>query len=840
VQRLATDAKAGLDTAEVARRAERYGPNRLHAAGAPTFVGIFFEEIREPMILLLIGTGILYAVWGQPADAITIFGVIAALVAAEVFTEYRAKHAISALSTLAEPESIVVRDGRACEVSVESLVPGDIIVISAGHRVPADARLLEEYGVGVDESTLTGESAVVRKDAGALLAAATPLAERVNMLYAGTMVSGGHGTAAVVATGAQSELGRLAALAQEVKPPRTPLQQMMANLSLWLAWFALGISILVPLLGWALNHQSPRTMILTGLSLAFSMIPEELPIIVTMVLGLGAWRLARLHAIVKRLPAVETLGAVTVIATDKTGTLTENQTEVVQFDPLDRRRRMLEIGALCNDALESGEAFVGDPLETALLRAARADGIDLASLRDETIVREEFSFDNARKRMSVVWQARAGGASRVAMKGAPEAVLAASVLDETEQAGVRAAAARMASQGMRVLALAEGTLEQDAGATQEAVERELTFVGLAAFADPPRPEVKGAIAACRGAGIRTIILTGDHALTAAAIAESVGLDARGHTLSGSDIDALSDEALSDALDTTAVVARVTPRHKLRIVRSLQSRGERVAVTGDGSNDAPALAAADIGVAMGEKGTDIARDAASLVLADDNFATIVNAIHEGRTLFDNLRKGVRYYLACKVALAASVLLPVLLRAPVPFAPIQIILMELFMDLAASAAFVAEPAESDVMRRPPRDPHTPFMNRGMVSGIFSASFGLFAAVSVAYLVTWFGGAGLVRAQTMAFVTWLFGHVFLALTMRSGNDPLMKRGLFSNRVMTAWAAVTIAFVIAVTFVAPVQQDLKATALHAADFGLAIGLAFAGTFWAEVPKALRALNAR
>ena len=389
----------------------------------------------------------------------------------------------------------------------------------------------------------------------------------------------------------------------------------------------------------------------------------------------------------------------------------------------------------------------------------------------------------------------------------------------------------MAAGGLRVIACAEKTIAEGRLAQEEA-ESGLTFIGLIGFADPPRPEVREAIAACRTAGIRPLMVTGDHPLTARAVAEQVGLDGNGRLLSGPELDALSDEELRQVVGQVSLYARTTPEHKLRIVRALHARGERVAVTGDGVNDAPALAAADIGVAMGETGTDVARQAGDVVLADDNFATIVRAIHEGRVLFDNLKKGVRYYLACKVALVLATLLPTLLGVPVPFAPIQIILMELFMDLAAAATFVAEPAEAGLMRRPPRDPRARFLDRAMVSSIFSAGAGLFAAVSVAYLATWYGGAGLLRAQTLAFVTWLVGHVLLALNVRSERQPLLRLGFFSNRLMLVWGVATIAFVLLATLVPGVQAALKTVPLSGREWALAAGAALAGTFWMEARK--------
>jgi Ca2+-transporting ATPase len=577
-------------------------------------------------------------------------------------------------------------------------------------------------------------------------------------------------------------------------------------------------------------------MILTGLALAFSVIPEELPIIVTMVLALGGYRLSKRHAIVKRLQAVETLGAVTVIATDKTGTLTENRIEVSRVDPEPLRRKILEIGALCNDASGTGQ---GDPLETALLRAAQEGGIDIAALRRSARLRHDFSFDNARKRMSVVYER--DGELWIAVKGAPEAVLtlckrrwnAAGLqqLSESDRQAALASAAQVANEGLRLVAFAERTI-QDSALSQDQAEADLTFVGLAAFSDPPRPDVPQAIAACRTAGIRPVMITGDHPLTAKTIAAQIGLDGERRLLTGAELDAMPDEVLKRNVADVSIYARTTPEQKLRIVQTLQVCGEVVAATGDGINDAPALAAADVGVAMGQTGSDMAREAADMVLTDDNFATIVHAVEEGRISFENLRKGVRYYLACKAALISIALLPVLLGLPVPFAPIQIILMELFMDLAASAAFVAEPAEAGLMRRPPHDSKARFLDRSVVRSILISATGLFAAVCGVYVATWHSGAGLITAQTMAFAAWLLGHVFLALNLRTEREPLFRVGLFSNWVMVVWAIATLALLLVANLLPGAQHLIKLTSLRPAQWALAAGAALAGTFWIEIRK--------
>jgi Ca2+-transporting ATPase len=837
-----TDSSTGLDEATVVQRLAQFGPNRLAEARQQTIWQVFLEEIREPLILLLLGTGVLYAVWGSISDALTILGVILLLVGAEVFNEYRAKKAIAGLSTLYEPTAVVRRDGQDVELPIEEIVPDDLILLQAGRRVPADARLLESYSLAADEASLTGESVPVEKDAHLLLPDKTALAERSNMLYAGTTITRGRGNAIVVATGMHTELGQVVGVAREIRQPRTLLQQTMRELSFVLVWVALGLSVLVPLMAWLSGSLSLQQAILTGLSLAFATIPEELPIIITIVLALGAYRLARQHAIVKRLQAVETLGAVTTIATDKTGTLTENRMQVSQLSPQQLDRTLLELGTLCNSAIEDEKTSIGDPLEVALLEAARAAGVDVNALRRKYDLHEEFTFDTSRKRMSVVYER--DGQGWVIVKGAPEAVLAQCThlrgegqpqsLTEADRTRELIIATQMAGEGLRVLAFAEKLVSNESMSQDEA-EANLTFRGLIGLLDPPRPAAKVAIAASRTAGIRTIMITGDHPLTAQTIAEQIGLDGNMRVLTGPELDALSDDGLREDISQVSIYARTTPANKLRIVQVLQQQGERVAVTGDGINDAPALAAADIGIAMGETGTDVAREAADIVLEDDNFTTIVNAIREGRVLFDNLKKGVRYYLACKVALVATVLIPVLLRVPVPFAPIQIILMELFMDLAASVTFANEPAETDVMFEPPRNPKARFIDGPMARSIFSAGAGLFAAVTAAYLVTWYtSGGDLLRAQTVAFVSWLLGHVFLAINLRSEREPLFRLGFFSNRLMILWAVSAIAFVLIATLIPGVQNILKTTTLSGQDWLLVLIATVIGTFWIEIRKVI------
>lgn len=839
--RLETNPTDGITDLEAKTRLTQVGKNTLTEEKKESFWKEFFEELHEPMVLMLLVTGVLYAIWGELADAITIFAVILTLNTVEVVNEQRAKKAIASLRKLADPTASVRREGHYMEIPVEQVIPGDLVLLYDGHRVPADARLVEAYGLSVDESALTGESMPVEKTTDALIDPDLPLAERHNMVYSSTLITRGKGTALVVATGMDTEIGRIAGMSRQVKEPRTPLQLMMDELSKVLVWFAMGFSVLVPLVGIFVAHQPIKQMLLTGLSLAFATIPEELPIIITMVLALGAFRLSKKHAIAKRLNAVESLGSVTVIATDKTGTLTENRMEVACFEPEGSKNRLLEIGILCNDAAPNGTDFTGDPVDAALLRAARNSGIDVKTERRSHPILNEFTFDNTRKRMSTV--SLRGGQPWVAVKGAPESVLSkcahtlngekVEALTDASRQTILEHTDQMAAEGLRVLAFADRILPDEKN-NQSVVESELTFIGLVGLQDPPRPEVREAIATCQRAGIRTIMITGDHPLTARAIGRQVGLNGDQDILTGPELDQLSDDELREITQNTSIFARTTPEHKLFIVQALQVSGECVAVTGDGVNDAPALSAADIGVVMGETGTDVAREAGDMVLTDDNFITIVNAIKEGRLIYENLKKGVRYYLTCKLAMVLINLLPMLLLIPVPFAPVQIILMELFMDLMAAAAFVAEKPEDDLLEQKPRNPKAKFMDKAMVSSIVTSSLGLFAAVSAVYLFTWNGTQDQMVSQTIAFFAWLIGHVLLAFNMRSERQPIFQLGLGSNRVMLIWGASVAIFLFLISLIPSTRQLMKITTLTASQWGMTIAATLIGTFWIEVRKLL------
>ena len=830
-------------------RLNQYGKNSLVEQSEIRFLGILREEITEPMILLLIAVGVLYSFLGSLTDAATIIVIIVLLVLAEVWNEYRAKRAISALSQLAPPTAIVLRNGQTIEVQTALLVPGDILLLKVGQCVPADARIIEAYGLEVDESSLTGESFPVAKDATAILPVGTKVTDQINMVFTGTVITRGRAKAIATQTGVGTELGRIEGMTKAAKEPKTSLQIAMKQLSKTLVWFALFFAILIPVLsivrGLPGLQDNPAGAVLYGLSLAFVVIPEELPIIITMVLGVGSIALSRKGAIVKQLRAAETLGNVTVIATDKTGTITENKMRIehLYFDGALRTSgefKENEIAALRTAYLASDAPSVGslsNPMPKAILERLKQAGVDAQSLSNGWILKNELSFDVNRKLGSYIYQY---GNSTIALSnGAPERILqiATKILLEGQETPltdemrntVSQVTAKMAHSGERLVAFGYHRLIP--GEDSKNVEQDIVLVGIIGFIDPPRRGVQEAIRTCQQAGISVVMITGDHPETAKTIAGQVGIN-NNRVLTSTGIAAMTDNDLKEALKDTHVFARATPEDKLRIIKALKENGEIVAVTGDGINDAPALKEAHIGIAMGIRGTDVAKEAASMILTDDNFATIETAVSEGRRLYSNLRKGVRYYLACKVALVCIFIVPIILDIPLPFAPIQIIVLELFMDLAASATFVAEPQEKGAMKKPPSNPSDRLMDRRMLRPLFLGALSLFLAVTTTYLFTYYMTADVTYARTTAFATWMFGHIFLAFNFRSENKPLIKQGLLSNRVMLLWA-----FVVVVALVAGVsllQSSLQITMLNLSDWLLVIGVSFVAMFWMELKKLL------
>lgn len=856
-EELEVDPSQGLSEEEIENRIQKYGPNKLKEEREISFLKVLIHEIFEPMILLLFGVGIVYTVFGlvfesDPFDGITIFVIIGILVFIEIYNEYRAKKTIESLKELAVPEATVYRDGKIREIKPERLVPGDVVYLKVGNRVPADLRLTEAYGLQIDESALTGESTPATKNAQKTLDKETDLLERGNMAFASTTVTRGKGKGIVVATGMETELGHIAGLIETIKEPKTPLQLAMKQLSLWLVGVAIFFAVMIPVVG-ILQGQDIFEMILTGLSLSFATVPEELPIIITVVLALGAYSLSKNNALVKYLKTAETLGSVTVIATDKTGTLTKNEMrlnkiysdgETIELNGKDLsecQQRVLEIGAMVNDVIIEREgdsiSYKGDPMEIALIRAAEEANLSYKELSQKYELKEEFTFDNKRMMMSQIY--KVNGNYTLFLKGATEEILKNSKqfisdgskkdLNEEIKEQIIEKVQEMAESGLRVLGFAFKELN-DPKISQKEAEKDLTFCGIGGFIDPPRGEAKDAIEECKKAGIRVMMITGDYEQTAQAIGEEIGIDAR-KVLLGREIEEMDKDGLKGRVNYINVFSRTVPEHKLKIVEALKANGEQVAVTGDGINDAPALKKADIGIAMGKTGTDVAKESADMILLDDNFATITYAVEQGRKLYDNLRKGVRYYLAVKMALIVIFLLPVFFGVQLPFAPIQIILLELFMDIAASATFVVEPSETDVMDLPPRDPEAKFMDKEMNLGILMGALSLIGAVLIVYFVALNIYAADV-ARTIAFATWMVSHVLLAFNMRTIRDPLKKVGYLSNKIMIIWALGAIGVMFIILYVPGLQGLLDVVAIGALEWLFIFLISIVFSFWMEIAK--------
>ncbi|MCL5023505.1 MAG: cation-transporting P-type ATPase [Nitrospirae bacterium] len=754
----------GLTAEEAEKRLSEFGPNEIFRPAKISFFKIASHEVTEPMILLLLVVGFFYSIWGKLDDAITIFAVILLLVLAEVYNEFRAKKAIASLERIATPKTKVLRGGRVEETGSEEVVPGDILILTPGTKIAADAGVQKALGLQVDESALTGESFPQEKKEG-------------EEIYAGTLVVAGEGQAEVSATGGDTRLGRTAATLKAIKPPKTALQLAMKSLAGKLVYLAVFFSVLIPVVG-ILRGQDLKKMILTGLALSFAVIPEELPIVITMVLGLGAYTLSKNRFLVKKIKAAEILGNATVIVTDKTGTITESRMRIVSVYPGDEREVLRK--ACC--ALSS---YSLSPLDEEIDSRTREMQV-AGSCRE--IVRER-NFDNGRKSRSVM--RKTVDRYELFMSGAPEEIFAhCRGLDDDAKNALK----RETSKGRRVIGVASRGISPDEKDLDfERLETGLDFSGLIGFEDPPREGVAETVKKIAEAGIRTIMVTGDHPLTAGFIAQQVGILTDGsNVVSGKDLDGMTGERLRELVKSASVFARTTAEHKYRIVKALQANGEIVAVTGDGVNDVLALKAADIGVAMGIRGTDVARDTADVVLADDNYVTITNGVFEGRKFFDNLQKGLKYYLSVKFALVLIFLLPALLGSHMPFAPIQIILLELFMDLAASAGYVSEPKEKDIYSRPPRDPKESIMDARVVRDIAVRGVVLFASVMAVYFYTSFRKFSLVESQTFTFSAWLFGHIVLALVSRSEKQSIFSLGLFTNRIITIWAFAAVAFLV------------------------------------------------
>jgi Ca2+-transporting ATPase len=827
----------------------RYGPNAIEDARPRGPVRILLGQFSDFMVLVLAVAAVLAGVIGEPQDAVAIGAILVLNAVLGFVQEYRAERAIFALRALSVASVRVRRGNAPIAIPATHVVPGDLVLLEAGNLVPADLRLVEAAQLRVEEAVLTGESHPVDKAAATLGDADLPLAERRNMAYRGTLIAHGRGTGLAVATGMSTELGRIARLIVQEPAVRTPLQQRLAVLGQRLAVGALVICALILGLG-LLRGEDPLRMLLIAISLAVAAIPEALPAVVTVALALGARRMVRMHALVRQLPAVETLGSVSFICADKTGTLTQNRMQVEAYGvdgetvsapppgaggpwPL-----LLDAMALNNDAAAgpTGEA-VGDPTETALLRATAAAGRDPGALARRWPRVAEVPFAAERARMTTVHRS---GAELIAYtKGAPEHLLDSCVDHLTargvaplDREAVMRQAEAMAEAGLRVIGFAFARLPELPGELSPAtVERRQTFLGLVGLADPPRPEAAEAVATCQSAGIRVVMITGDHPVTARSIARRLGI-LRGpeQVMTGRELGRLSPEALARRVESVGVYARVAPEQKIEIVRALQARGECVAMTGDGVNDAPALRRADIGVAMGRSGSDVAREAAHMVLLDDNFATIVTAVRAGRRIYDNIRKFVRYAVSCNAAEIWTLLLAPLIALPIPLLPIQLLWINLVTDGLPGLALAAERAEPGVMRRPPRPRAESIFAHGLWQHLIWVGL-LMAGVTLA-TQAWAYHGGSAHWQTMTFTVLALSQMGHALAIRSERESLVRLGLWSNRPLLVAVVLTVLLQLAIIYVPAAAVVFRTQPLTQGELAACLGLSTVVFFGVEIEK--------
>jgi Ca2+-transporting ATPase len=791
--RLDTRTDSGLTQDEAIERSAACGLNELAEAHRRAPLVTFLAQFGDFMIVVLLAAAIVAGIIGDPIDAVAILVIVLLNAVIGFVQEYRAERAIAALKRMAAPTAQVVRGGEIRALAARELVPGDIVLLEAGNVVPADLRLLEAAQLKVEEAALTGESVAVEKDTAALPDERLPLGERRNMAFKGTVVASGRARGVVVATGMHTELGRIATLMSEGESNLTPLQRRLTRFGKRLALAVLAICALIFAIG-VLRGEPPALMFLTAVSLAVAAIPEALPAIVTISLALGAGKMVRRQALIRRLPAVETLGSVTYVCSDKTGTLTLNRMEVqaaVAGGVVRTARegwstdapwpQLFRAMALNNDTqVDSEGKALGDPTEVALLLAAREAGADKGALEAGLPREREIPFDSERKRMTTVH--RDGEGWLVLVKGAPEAVVdrcerAAGSTGEValDAGGILAQAEQMAREGLRVMAFATSHLERLPEIVDpDHVERGLVFLGLVGMMDPPRPEAADAVALCKSAGITPVMITGDHPATALAIAQRLGIVGNGgHVLTGQELAQLPDEAFAEQVRHVRVYARVDPEQKIRIVEALQAAGEFVAMTGDGVNDAPALKRADIGVAMGKGGTDVAREASHMILLDDNFATIVAAVREGRRIFDNIRKFIKYTMTSNSGEIWVLFLAPFLALPVPLLPIHILWINLVTDGLPGLALAAEPEERGLMQRPPRPPKESVFAHGMWQHMVWVG----VLMGAACLITqaWATHTGNPHWQTMVFTVLTVSQLGHALAIRSERESIFTQGCF-----------------------------------------------------------------
>ena len=888
--------REGLSSEEAQRRLERFGPNRLAAEERLLPLRILLRQLRSPLIYILVIAAVVTVLLGDPIDTAVILAVVVLNTGLGFFQEFRAEQALRALARIAAPKARVVRDGMERELDASEVVPGDVVLLESGVKVPADLRLLRATDLQADESNLTGESVPVSKTVEPIPVPDLPLGDRTNLAFSGTSITRGRGTGVVVATGKQTAIGRISAQVRQVGEVRSPLQVRLDRFARIIALVVLAVTVLVVLLGLFTGRELGE-ILLTAVATAVATVPEGLPVTITVALAVGVSRMARRMALIRKLPAVETLGSVTTIASDKTGTLTRGEMTVtrilageevyeatgagyapegeillggerVRLEDHPALELALRIGLLANESSVYQEDEIyrvdGDPTEGALIVAAMKAGLNEDVEREAYPLLDEIPFESERQYMATL---HAHDAERlIFVKGAPERVvqmseavyvesrvgaLTAAGVDRNAGEVARPAEAaqrldreavlqeseRLASQGLRVLAMAYKAVPGATELDHREVESGLHFVGLQGMIDPPRPEAIEAIAQARGAGIRTMMITGDHRVTAEAIARQMGIvgDGRGQAVSGEELQAMDDEELFARVGDIAVFARASPEQKLRIVQQLRRHREVVAVTGDGVNDAPALKQADVGVAMGIAGTDVAREAADIVLEDDNFATIYAAVEEGRVVFDNIRKVIIFLIPTGLGLVLTVIVGIALRLPLPFLPAQVIWINLVTNGLQDVAMAFEPAEEDVGRRPPRDPREDVLTSLMIQRTFLVGIILLLGTLGLFISQLDADNALGQARTVAMTTMVLFQNFHVFNSRSFTRSVFRLNPLSNPVL--FVAVLSALVLHALAVywPPLQFVLRTVPLRLEAWLLIIPVAASVLIVVEIEKAIR-----
>jgi Ca2+-transporting ATPase len=857
----------GLASAEARRRYAQYGPNKLIEKQRKSLWMMFLDQFKDFMIIVLIAAAVVASVIGEPVDSIAIAVIVILNAVLGFVQEYRAEKAIAALKKLTAPSAVVIRDGQAASVPAGQLVPGDLVVLEAGNVVPADLRLTEAIQLRIQEAALTGESVPVEKESATITTVDMAIGDRKNMAYKGTLVTYGRGRGLVTDTGMRTELGRIAGLLQDQDEGQTPLQKRLTAFGQKLAYAVLGICIIVFIAG-ILRGEPPLIMLLTAISLAVAAIPEALPAVITISLALGARKLVRQQALVRKLPAVETLGSVTYICSDKTGTLTLNRMIVeevyvdgqlhrsnelspqiraigVNGSPTDENPVTLLFSAmvLCNDTRQdASDALIGDPTETALFELARSKGYDRQRLDERCPRVAEIPFDSDRKLMTTFhpWE---NGRIVSFTKGAVEEILERAETSfgnsgqkAVDRAEILSVVERIAGNGLRTLGFAMRVWDAVPDPlTSEQVEKDMVFIGMVGMMDPPRPEAAEAVAVCRSAGIRPVMITGDHPLTASIIAQRVGIirSASTSVMTGWELAQLPLKELEDRVERIRVYARVAPEQKLKIVKALQDKGHFVAMTGDGVNDAPALKRADIGVAMGITGTDVSKEASHMILLDDNFATIVKAVREGRRIFDNIRKFIKYTMTSNSGEIFTIFLAPFLGLPIPLLPIHILWINLVTDGVPGLALTAEPGERDIMNRPPRNPQESIFARGLGTHIVWVGL-LMGAVSIITQAL-FINSNQTHWQTMVFTVLCLSQMGHVLAVRSEKDSFFKQGVLSNKPLLGAVLLTFALQMVTIYVPVLNPIFKTVPLTVGELFITILMSSVVFLAVEIEKTVK-----